>query len=249
MARPGSEAPPLLTARWVRLAMLNYEVDPAILEPRVPQGTKLASWGGRCFVSMVGFRFVDTRLFGRFTIPFHRDFPEVNLRFYVRRSASGGEERRGVVFVKEIVPQPTLALAARLTYNENYVALPMGHEDTGSEVSYGWTHRGRRERLGLRVEGEPTVPDAGSEECFITKQDWGYSTQRDGSTLEYRVEHPPWRVWRGIDAWFDCDVASLYGAEFYPFLHGKPSSSLLADGSGVIVRQGRRLREVDLPRA
>src|SRR5439155_9383088 len=94
---------PFLTAEWRDLAMLNYEVDPAVLRPRVPAGTELDAWRGRTFLSVVGFMFLDTRVLG-IPIPLHRDFEEVNLRFYVRREASEGW-RRGVVFVKELVPR------------------------------------------------------------------------------------------------------------------------------------------------
>ena len=88
-----------LTAEWRNLAMLNYEVDAGLLLPFVPAGTELDDWNGKVFVSMVGFRFLKTKLFG-LTIPFHSNFDEVNLRFYVRRR-EGDEVRRGVVFIEE----------------------------------------------------------------------------------------------------------------------------------------------------
>ena len=114
-----------LTGEWRYLAMLNYRVDAALLEPFVPHGTTLDDWQGTTYVSLVGFLFRDTRVLG-VPIPLHRDFEEVNLRFYVRREADG-EVRRGVTFIKEIVPRPAIATVARLAYNEPYVALPMRH--------------------------------------------------------------------------------------------------------------------------
>src|SRR4051794_21434553 len=129
-----------LTAEWRYLAMLNYEIDPQVLLPRVPRGTELDLWQGRALVSMVGFRFLDTRVRG-LSFPFHRDFDEVNLRFYVRRHPSDGA-RRGVVFIKEIVPRHAIAYIARALYNENYVCLPMRSElktDQHSlRASYRW---------------------------------------------------------------------------------------------------------------
>src|SRR5690606_40211851 len=97
--------------QWRRLVMLNYDVDPAVLRPLVPHGVELDTWEGRYLVSVVGFQFLDTRLLG-VPVPFHRDFDEINLRFYVRRRADDGW-RRGVVFVKEIVPRRALAAVAR----------------------------------------------------------------------------------------------------------------------------------------
>src|SRR5260370_27968444 len=114
---------PFLSAEWRNLVMLNYEVDPTVLQPLVPKGTELDVWDGHSFLSLVGFLFLRTRVFG-VPIPFHRNFEEVNLRFYVRRKTGEGW-RRGVVFVKEFVPRTAIALVARRLYNENYVACPM----------------------------------------------------------------------------------------------------------------------------
>lgn len=232
-----------LTAQWRRLAMINYEIDPGILAPRAPRGTEVDSWNGRCFISMVGFRFLDTRLLG-LAVPFHRDFVEVNLRFYVRRTL-GSEVRRGVVFVKELVPRRALAWVANVVYNENYQALPMSGEDTGQRVSYTWKHRGREDRMSVAIDGESYLPSLDSEECFITEHYWGYVTQRDGSTVEYQVEHPQWLVWRGHDPVLECDVEALYGSEFAPALRGKPSSCFLAEGSEIVVRRGVKLSQLE----
>ncbi|MDH5675496.1 MAG: DUF2071 domain-containing protein [Myxococcales bacterium] len=238
-----TEAPPFLTARWLHLLMLNYEVAPALLRAHVPAGTELDCFEGRCLVSMVGFQFLETRVRG-LAVPFHRDFEEVNLRLYVRREA-GGELRRGVVFVKEIVPRRAIAWVANALYNEKYVALPMEHEDgidgDGGHVQYRWKHRGHWARLGALVEGKAQLPAPGSEAEFISEHYFGYTAQRDGSTLEYRVEHPQWAVWKAREPVFECDVASLYGADLVEPLATAPSSCFVAEGSEVVVRRGAPL--------
>ena len=136
-----------LTAEWRDLALLNYEIEPDVLLPHVPGGTEIDLWDGRCFVSVVGFRFVKTRLMG-LPIPFHSNFLEVNLRFYVRREVQG-ELRRGVVFIKEIVPRRAIAWVARVLYNENYVALPMRHVVEAGSARYEWRLRGAWNRLSV----------------------------------------------------------------------------------------------------
>lgn len=237
-------AAPFLTAQWRWLVMLNYEMDPALLRPLVPAGTELDAWGGVTYASVVGFMFLDTRLLG-IPIPFHRDFEELNLRFYVRRKGPEGW-RRGVVFVKEIVPRFAIAAVARVVYNENYVALPMRHgleisARAGGTAEYGWRLGGRwcGVRAAARGPARPLV--AGSEEEFITEHYWGYARQRDGGTVEYQVEHPRWNVWRAESAALGCDVAALYGRGFAEPLSAPPRSALIADGSPVIVRKGRRI--------
>jgi uncharacterized protein YqjF (DUF2071 family) len=235
-------ARPFLTAEWRDLVMLNYEIDPAALVPLVPAGTELDAWQGRTLVSLVGFLFIHARVLG-VPIPRHRNFEEVNLRFYVRRR-SEGTWRRAVVFVKEIVPRRAIAFLARILYGENYVALPMSHvvaDDpaTGSRrVSYAWTAEGREHRMDLTAAGRPHPIQDGSEEEFITEHYWGYSRARNGGTLEYQVTHPRWRVWRAREAHFDGDGGALYGPRFAESLGRPPVSALLAEGSPVTVYQG-----------
>ena len=243
-----AELRPFLTAAWRHLAMLNYEVPPALLRPLVPVGTELDTLDGVTLASMVGFRFLDTRVLG-IPIPGHRDFDEVNLRFYVRRRGEDGDWRRAVVFVRELVPRRAIATVARWLYNEPYTAVPMRHEiemggaadgDSG-RAAYSWRLGGRWHQLEVRTDGLPTTPDPASEAAFISEHYWGYTVQRDGSCKEYRVTHPPWRVWHAVEAQFDCDVRSVYGAGFAECLSMRPRSAFLAEGSTVAVYPGRRL--------
>lgn len=234
-----------LTAEWRSLVFLNYEIEPAALRPYLPSGTELDAWQGRTFVSVVGFRFLRTRLFG-LALPFHQDFSEVNLRFYVRRRGPDGW-RRGVVFIKEIVPRQAIALVARLAYGERYVALPMRHaiaarsDPPRQAFDYAWHSGGRWHRLWATTRGasQPIAPDSEAE--FITEHYWGYAARRGGGCVEYQVEHPRWQVWPAAEYGLDADVASLYGPAFVECLRGTPSSAFVADGSPVIVRRGARL--------
>ncbi|HYC33797.1 MAG TPA: DUF2071 domain-containing protein, partial [Gemmatimonadales bacterium] len=182
-------------------------------------------------------------------VPGHRDFEEVNLRFYVRRRGEDGAWRRAVVFVRELVPRRAVALVARWCYNEPYIAVPMRHElavagaDDGApgRAAYAWRLAGRWHRVEVRTHGRPAVPAPDSEASFIAEHYWGYTVQRDGGTKEYRVDHPPWRVWQAEGAELDCDVRPVYGAGFAECLAGPPRSSFLAEGSAVTVYGGRRL--------
>jgi hypothetical protein len=234
-----------LTAEWRFLAMLNYEVDPAVLKSRIPVGTELDYWQGKVYVSVVGFLFTNTKLLG-FHIPFHSTFEEVNLRFYVRRLAPEGW-RRGVVFIKELVPRRAIAWTARAFYNENYSAVPMTHawqidlQRAMRHICYGWTLHGWQCSIKVFTEGESRETKAESHEEFITEHYWGYARQRDGGTVEYQVEHPRWRVWTAREATLDCNVERLYGKDFAAPLRNSPVSALLVDGSPVSVMKGRRL--------
>jgi uncharacterized protein len=242
-----AQAKTFLTAEWKHLAMLNYEIEPAILRPLVPAHTELDDWNGKTFVSVVGFLFLKTRVLG-LPIPFHQNFEEVNLRFYVRHK-SGGEWRRGVVFIKEIVPRWAIAMVARVVYNENYAAMPMRHSldlqagaiKAGGVVEYGWRHQSEWHGLRLRTQGAPQPLAEGSEEEFITEHYWGYAAQKNGGCVEYQVEHPPWQVWQVSESSLQCNTATLYGEQYAEAFSGKASSAFVAEGSPIIVRKGVRL--------
>lgn len=228
---------PFLTAEWRYLVMLSFRIEARVLAPHVPRGTAIDTWRGDAWISLVGFRFLDTRLLG-VPVPMLRHFPEINLRFYVRPL---GPDRRAVVFLKEIVPRRAIATVARAVYNEPYVTRPMRVEapvtrdEAPGRVTYAWRHRGRWNRIGATASGPPVPICDGSAEAFIAEHDWGYTRQRDGSTIEYRVEHPHWRAWPTCDVVFDVDVASEYGPAFGEAMQGAPASALLAEGSEVRV--------------
>ena len=228
-----------LTAEWRSLVMLNYAIDPALLQPWLPRGVELDLWQGEALVSMVGFLFLRTRVLG-VPLPWHRDFEEVNLRFYVRRRMVEGWQR-GVTFLREIVPRRAIAWTARTFYNEPYVACPMRHRVTAGGCEFAWHFGGRWNSLAAEISGEPVPIVAGSAEEFIFEHYWGYTRQRDGGTVEYQVEHPAWRVWAASNPRLDGDWAALYGAAFAKPLSGVPHSAFVAEGSPVTVRRGARL--------
>jgi len=225
--------------------MLNYEVDPGLLQAHVPPGTVLDSFGGRTYVSLVGFRFLHTRLRGLIPIPFHANFDEVNLRFYVRRQLEDEDcvFKRGVVFIAEIVPKWAVAKVARLVYGENYTCLPMRHRvdmQTPQKIAeYQWQLNGNWCKLRAEARGTPAHPAEGSVEQFITEHYWGYSTRRSGRCMEYHVAHPPWRVWATTAAGFEGDARALYGAQLAAILQRRPDSAFIAEGSPVIVYAGK----------
>jgi uncharacterized protein len=239
-----------LSAQWRALAMINYAVDAELVLPHVPRGCEIDLHEGQTFVSLVGFMFLDTRVLG-LAIPGHRQFEEVNLRIYVKRTV-GGEVRRGVTFLRELVPRRAIALTARWFYNEPYSAVPMSHRVTGlndtwqtgesaATAEYSWRWLGGDYRMHVATQGPLQELVVGSHEHFITEHYWGYCPQRDGGTVEYQVDHPPWRVWQVEQATAQGDFAALYGSPWDRILAGPPTSAFLAQGSVVRVMQPTRL--------
>lgn len=227
--------------------MLTWEVDEALLAPHVPPGTSLDAFRGRALLSVVAFRFLDTRVLG-VPVPGHRDFPEVNLRFYVARDAPDGR-RRGVVFVREVVPHHAVAWVARAVFSERYVAVPMEEDvvvpdpPAPGRAAYSLEVGDHCVTVAADIVGPAVPPGAGTEEEFVAEHYWGYARGRRG-TLEYEVEHPPWQVRHVAAATLDAEpeaLVSLYGEGFARALAREPDSAFYAAGSEVVVHVAGRL--------
>jgi len=234
-----------LQAEWRKLIMANYIVDPGVLADHVPHQTELDFYDGKCFVSLVGFMFVNTRLKG-IKIPYHINFEEVNLRFYVKYKTSK-ESRKGVVFIKEIVPRPALSFVANTVYHENYETMKMKHlwqqEQDRIKVGYSWKKKNWHS-IEVEASYNPVPIMDGSFEDFITNHFWGYTIYNKGISLEYEVEHIKWDLYPHISHTINVDFEETYGKEF-AFLNGiKPHSVFLVEGSEIVVNKGRILTDV-----
>lgn len=227
-----------LRAEWRNLVMANYEADPKILAPYVPYGTELDLWNDTCYLSLVGFMFCNTQVLG-FKVPFHVNFEEVNLRFYVRYPDQG-EWKRGVVFIKEIVPKAAITWVANTLYKERYQTLPMRHSwvetADGKSVGYGWKFKGDWQSISVQTEKIAQPIAEGSEAEFITEHYWGYTRLSERKTSEYQVEHPRWNSYEVIDHEIVWTPGTLYGPEFAYLQTTPPRSVFMADGSEVSVR-------------
>lgn len=235
-----------LTAEWRKLIMAQYAVASEVLAPYLPRGVELdlfqpANGEPRCYVSLVAFLFDKVRVKG-VAVPFHTQFEEVNLRFYVRRREADGTMKRGVVFIREFVPRRAIAFVAKRVYEEPYVAVRTSHKFGAKNdlvfARYAWNMGGRVHSLSAAgyVPAQEIAP--GSEEEFITEHYWGYTKRSDGITSVYEVEHPRWQTYRMQSYEIAVDFELLYGREF-AFLAEQPVASvLMAEGSAVTVRSG-----------
>jgi uncharacterized protein YqjF (DUF2071 family) len=232
-----------LEAGWRKLVMINYAIDPKVLKPYVPIGTELDLWNSTCYVSLVGFMFTDTKVL-KLKIPYHINFEEINLRFYVRYH-DGKASKRGVVFIKEIVPRPALTFIANTLYNENYETLPTCHKWTEENdtvtVEYQWK---KQNWNSIKVIADNILTDImpDSEEEFITEHFWGYTKVNDTTTSEYEVAHPRWQIYPVKKHEINVDFKDVYGSDFDFLKDAKPLSVYLAEGSEIVVKQGMKLK-------
>ena len=232
-----------LTAQWQQLILVNYTVPPAILKPYIPKGTELDLWQDQCYVSLVGFLFKDTKVLG-IKIPKHHTFEEVNLRFYVKRFESGSW-KRGVVFIKEIVPKKTLTWVANTLYKEHYETQTMSHshERKGEvlNIQYTWQQNQNQQSIAVNAYDFLTPIDENTEAEFILEHYYGYTQYNNHTTFEYEVQHPKWEQYFIKNYTIDVDFEQEYGSSFAILNNLKPRSVYLAKGSEIKVKSKRKI--------
>lgn len=232
-----------LKAQWKNLTFINYKIDPKVLQPHVPKGTELDFYNGKCYVSVVGFLFEDVKMLG-LKIPFHINFEEVNLRFYVKRYENKSW-RRGVVFIQEIVPKFALSLVANLLYKEHYKTLPMKHSiilnENSNDYDYQWKINNRWNSIFIKTEKDPIKIELNSEEEFITEHYYGYTKAGVNKTFEYEVKHPIWHQLKVLETKLAIDFTANYGKEFEFLKEQKPSSIIFAIGSEVSIENKKSI--------
>jgi uncharacterized protein len=231
-----------LKANWENIIMANYVIDPKILHPYVPAGVELDLFDGKCYISLVGFMFKDTKVF-HVPIPFFGSFEEVNLRFYVKRTDENGSVRRGVVFINETIPYPIVAWVANKLYNEHYTVVPTKHkvvvENETKKVQFDWLVNNKWNSIGLEATVESMRMEHSSLERFIYEHYYGYTKISESETEEYKLQHPSWKVSEVLDYVIDCDFATMYGKPFAILNQTKPEAVFIADGSAVAIEWKR----------
>ena len=235
-----------LKAEWKNLALFNYEVDAEILKKHLPTGTEIDIWNNKCYLSLVGFMFKNTKVLG-LKVPFHVNFEEVNLRFYVKRFENS-EWKRGVVFIKEIVPKKTITFIANTLYQEHYETQKMRHEIIENKNSntfiYQWKNDKEWNTIEVETKNVPIEIKAGSEAEFITEHYFGYTKIDEETTFEYEVTHPKWEQFEVLNHQIDIDFERTYGSDFGFLQDVKPTSVFLAKGSKITVKNKKKLKSV-----
>ncbi len=236
-----------LKANWEDIIMANYEIDPEILIPFLPKGVELDLYEGKCYVSLVGFMFKNTKLF-TIPIPYFGNFEEINLRFYVKRTEEN-VVKRGVVFINETIPYPIVAWVANKLYKEHYTVVPTKHEivleESSKKVKFEWLVNKKWNSITLLASTKSEAMSPNSLERFIYEHYYGYTKINENETEEYKLQHPSWKVSEVLDYQIDCDFEAMYGKSFSVLNRTKPEAVFIADGSSVKVEWKRNRLNFD----
>lgn len=215
------------------MCLLTYACPEELLLPRCPPGTELELFDGKAHVSLVAFDFFRTRVLG-IGWPGFRNFPEINLRFYVTCG-----DRRGVVFIREYVPSPFVAWLARRLYNEPYESAEMESDVAATEGEISVTHHLRvgdsNNTLRIVADSASHMPGPESPEHHFKEHQWGFGTDRRDKPVIYEVRHPYWDVFpvRTFDLSWNWE--EMYGPEWAFLQERDPVSVVLAAGSRIEV--------------
>jgi uncharacterized protein len=230
-----------LKANWENIVMVNYEIDPSILQPFIPKGVELDLFHGKAYISLVGFMFKNTRLFN-IPIPRLGTFEEINLRFYVKRKTES-EVKRGVVFINETIPYKVVAWMANTLYKEHYTVVPTKHNISKStnsqQIKYEWLVNKKWNSIYVENDtcAHPMITN--SFEQFIYEHYYGYTKTGMNKTEEYHLHHPSWKIYKVLDFKIECDFKTMYGESFSTLNATKPAAVFIAEGSAVAIEWKR----------
>ncbi|WP_286913054.1 YqjF family protein [Flavobacterium sp. UBA4197] len=232
-----------LTAQWKNLIIANYTIDPDVLQQYLPAGTELDSWNNKHYISLIGFQFRNTRVLG-IRVPYHVHFDEINLRFYVKRFEDG-QWKRGVVFIKEIVPKKAITLIANSLYKEHYSTAPIKHTNKLDAeirtVSYEWQNKSKWNTIAVNAYDFRSEIDPDTEIDFITEHYFGYTRYTKEVTFEYEVTHPRWHYYPVKNYRINVDFESNYGTAFKALTNQQPESVFFVEGSDITVKNKKKL--------
>lgn len=230
-----------LKANWENIIMANYIVPQDMLLPFLPKGIELDLYENKAYISLVGFMFKNIKLFS-IPIPFFGTFEEINLRFYVKR-LEGNTVKRGVVFINETVPYKIVAYIANKLYHESYTTVKTTHKWEQSpyskKIEYQWPVKKNWNRIYVESETISKPMAKGSLEEFIYEHYYGYTAVNEIETVEYKIQHPSWKINHVLHSDIQCDFKSMYGNAFEILNQIQPDSVFIAEGSAIEINWKR----------
>lgn len=178
---------------WEDLLFLHWAVEPGALAPHLPRGLELETCEGCAWLGVVPFRMARTRWRGLPPLPGATNFPELNLRTYVR---AGG--RSGVWFFSLDAASRLAVAGARATFGLPYFVARMQAQRHGEEREYASRRSDRRgPPAEFRARWRTLEPAFEARtrplERFLTER-YALFTRRQGRLLAAEIAHAPWRV-------------------------------------------------------
>jgi len=192
-------APWLMTQSWHDLLFAHWPVNPRLVIEHVPREFELDLFDGQAWIGVVSFQMTNVTPRGVPAMPWVSQFPELNVRTYVR--AAG---KPGVYFLSLDAANPLAVEAARALLHLPYHWATMLVERSGDEIHYR-SRRGDEASApqfaaSYRPSGPAFHPASGTIEHFLTERYCLYAREHGGRPYRLQIHHRPWRLQSAVAA-------------------------------------------------
>jgi uncharacterized protein YqjF (DUF2071 family) len=185
------ESPWLMTQTWRDLLFAHWRIDPQLLRAKVPSQFPLDLFDGDAWIGVVPFRMTNVGPRGLPSLPGVSEFPELNVRTYVRVG-----DKPGVYFFSLDAGNWLAVQAAQTLLNLPYHRAAMRVRPVDGAVAYESRRLGGVAEFAATYEpdGDAFVPTAGSLESFLTERYCLYNLDRRGVPYRLDIHHPRWSL-------------------------------------------------------
>ena len=185
------DGPWIMTQTWHDLLFAHWPIEAGALRTHVPSVFDLDQYGGTAWIAIVPFRMTNVAPRGVPSLPWISEFPELNVRTYVRVG-----DRPGIYFFSLDAGSTLAVQAARTLLNLPYYSATMSVRSQGEAIEYD-SRRGNDPAaaalsMTYRPTGRPFEPTRGTLEYFLTERYCLYHLDRQGVPYRLDIHHPPW---------------------------------------------------------
>jgi len=217
----------IMTQRWNDLLFAHWPMRIAEVEALLPQGLEADVFQGSAWIGVVPFWMDKIQVRGLPPIPGVRQFPELNLRTYVRDRKTG---TAGVYFFSLDAGSLLAVMGARSFFHLPYYWAQMSLKPRGDREFSFYSRRllsGKPVRFAARYRGlGPTFKLAqtkpGTIEYFLTERYCLFTRDPLGRLLRANVHHIPWPLEKAEAEISQNDLAAHIGLQLpdtEPLLH------------------------------
>jgi uncharacterized protein len=189
---PMPERPWVMTQTWNNLLFAHWPVSRDVLRSLVPASFELDLFNNEAWVGIVPFHMTNVAPRGVPSLPWLSEFPELNVRTYVRVA-----DRPGVYFFSLDAGSAVAVQAARTLLNLPYHTASMSVSTSAERVDYRSVRESDRAAELMATyapAGSTFIANEGSLEYFLTERYCLYNVDHHGAPYRLEIHHPPWQL-------------------------------------------------------
>jgi hypothetical protein len=211
--------------QWNRITFIHWRYPARIVQSMLPSGLTVQTCDGSAWIGLIPFLMQGVRAPALPAVPWLSDFPETNVRTYVRDRRG----RAGIWFLSLDAARLPAVLAARAGYALPYFWSDMTGRVDADRISYRCRRRWPGPS-GARCDTEsrlgPPLAESERDELvhFLTAR-YRLFTVIAGRLVAAEAEHIPWPLHRAELLRLDQDLVSAAGLPAptgTPLVHASP---------------------------